>query len=226
MEYIQCVNVSLVRSFPGSGEKRIIDHISAQFKAGQMSLISGDTGAGKSTLLHILAGLIRPTEGDVVADSKSVSRWISFHRDIWRRKIGIIFQQPHLLTGLTVFENVCLPLIPRNIPIKTLREKGLKALECLGISPMASEMVMTLSGGERQRVAAARAIVSDPEVILADEPTAHQDDENVNRLMDIFEHFKRKNTLIIVVSHDPRIAEAYCFDTSYRIENGRMEKVR
>lgn len=225
MERIQCVNVSLAKPFAGLKDKKILDHVTVQFNAGQMSLIIGATGAGKSTLIHILAALIRPTEGEVLADSQNVSRWTSFHRDRWRQKLGIIFQQPHLLTGLTVFENVCLPLMPGKISLKTIRQKGFNALERLGLSHMAAEKVMTLSGGERQRVAAARAIVSNPEMILADEPTAHQDDKNVKRLMDVFEHFKRKNAAIIVASHDPRLAESKRFDTRFKIENGRTEKV-
>lgn len=226
MQRVQCVNVSLIMSLSGQAEKSIIHRVNAKFNAGQMSLITGVTGAGKSTLLHILAGIIRPTEGEVIVDDEKVSRWMTYHRDRWRQKVGIIFQQPHLLNGLTVFENVSLPLIPRKMPLKTIRKKGFHALDSMGLFHMAGEKVTALSGGERQRVSAARAIVSGPELILADEPTAHQDMDNVKRLMDIFEHFKRKNTVVIVASHDPRLVESRRFDTCFMIENGALKKVQ
>ncbi len=226
MNHIQCRDVSLKVFGPAEHEKIIIDRVTVDFEAGRMVLVSGATGAGKSTFLHILAGLIRPTEGEVRVDGEKVSRWTSYHRDMWRRKLGIIFQQPHLLAGLTVLENVCLPLVPRKIPIEKIREKGFQALECMDLTHMASEMVMSLSGGERQRIAVARAIVSTPEMILADEPTAHQDLENVLRLIHVFENYKRQNSLVIVASHDPRLAESQRFDDSYRIEHGRLERIQ
>ncbi len=225
MDHIQIKEVSFKISGPGDHEKTIIDHVSVDFEAGRMVLVTGATGAGKSTFLHILAGLIRPTEGEVRVDGKSVSRWTSFHRDMWRRKLGIIFQQPHLLTGLTVLENVCLPLIPRKITIREIRKKGFQALECMGLAHMAGDMVMSLSGGERQRIAAARAIISEPEMILADEPTAHQDSENVLRLVHILENYKRQNAVVILASHDPRLAESQRFDSCFRIENGSLERI-
>jgi ABC-type lipoprotein export system ATPase subunit len=223
MDHIQCKDVSVLVFGPGMHKKIILDCVTVDLKAGRMVLITGATGAGKSTFLHILAGLIRPTEGEVRVDGERLSRWTSYHRDMWRRKLGVIFQQPHLLSGLTILENVCLPLIPREITIKEIREKGLNALEQIGLAHMAGEMVISLSGGERQRIASARAIVSDPEMILADEPTAHQDLENVSRLIHIFEKYKRKNSLVIVASHDPRLVESHRFDDYFRIENGKLD---
>ncbi len=224
MEQIQCVEVSFRILVPANHEKTIIDRVNVDFKTGQIMLITGATGAGKSTFLHIMAGLIRPTEGEVRVDGEKVSRWTSFHRDMWRRNLGIIFQQPHLLPGLTVLENVCLPLIPRKIPLSELRKRGIEALECVGLDSKAGDRVMSLSGGERQRVAISRALVSEPQMILADEPTAHQDMENVLRLMDIFENYKKKNRLVIVASHDPRLPESRRFDECFRLEKGRLEK--
>ena len=225
MECIQCREVSVKMVGPGGHEKIVIDRVTVDFVAGRMVLITGATGAGKSTFLHILAGLIRPSEGEVIVDSEKVSRWISFHRDMWRRKLGIIFQQPHLLPGLTVLENVCLPLIPRKNNIREIKEKAIQALERMGLVHMAGEMVMPLSGGERQRVAIARAIVAEPEMILADEPTAHQDQENVTRLIHVLEGFKSRESIVIVVSHDSRLMESKRFDLCFRIENGKLERI-
>jgi ABC-type lipoprotein export system ATPase subunit len=225
MEHIQCKDISLKRIGPDGHARMIIDRVSVYFEAGRMVLITGATGAGKSTFINILAGLIRPTCGEVRVDGEGVSRWTSYHRDMWRRKAGIIFQQPHLLSGLTVLENVCLPLIPRKITVKTLQEKGFRALEYMGLAHMAGEMIMSLSGGERQRIAAARAIVSEPELILADEPTAHQDVTNIHRLVQIFENYKKRNSIIIVATHDPRLIESERFDTSFLIDSGKLKRI-
>jgi putative ABC transport system ATP-binding protein len=226
MDHIHCKDVSLIIFAPDRHERIIIDRITLDFRAGRIVLVTGATGAGKSTFLHILAGLTRPTQGEVLVDGERVSRWTSYHRDMWRRKIGIIFQQPHLLAGLTVLENVCLPLIPRKITLKEIREKGFQALELMGLVHMAGEMVISLSGGERQRIAAARAIVSEPEMILADEPTAHQDSENVLRLIHIFENYKRQNAIVVVASHDPRLVDSKCFNDCFRIEKGTIERIK
>jgi ABC-type lipoprotein export system ATPase subunit len=225
MDHIQCKDVSLTISRAGMQNKIIIDCVTVEFKAGRMVLIIGATGVGKSTFLHILAGLIRPTEGEVRVDGERLSRWTSYHRDMWRRKLGVVFQQPHLIAGLTVLENVCLPLIPRKMTIKEIRKKGINALEQMGLVHLAGDMVVSLSGGERQRIASARAIVSEPEMILADEPTAHQDSENVFRLIHILERYKRKNSLVIVASHDPRLVESHRFDDCFRIENGKLARL-
>jgi ABC-type lipoprotein export system ATPase subunit len=225
MKHIQCKDISFKVRGTRAHEKNIINRVTVDFEAGQMVLVTGATGAGKSTFLHILAGLIRPTQGEVQVDGEKVSRWTSFHRDLWRRKLGIIFQQPHLLPNLTVLENVCLPLIPRKITINEIRERGFQALEHMGLVHMAGDMVMSQSGGERQRIAAARAIVSEPELILADEPTAHQDSENVLRMIHILENYKRQKCVIIVASHDPRLAESQRFDDCFQIENGILERI-
>ena len=225
MDIIQCKEVSVKMVVPGEHERTVIDRVTVDFEAGRMALITGATGAGKSTFLHVLAGLKRPTEGEIWVDNERVSRWTTFHRDMWRRKLGIIFQQPHLLPGLTVFENVCLPLIPRKITIEEIRDKSIRALERMGLAHMAGEMIKYLSGGERQRVAAARAVVSDPEIILADEPTAHQDNENVVRLIDVLESYKRRKTSVIVASHDSRLLESNRFDSCFRIEMGRLVRI-
>ena len=100
-----CQNVSLYRRRTDGSEQAILKHVNATLNAGEGIMISGNTGAGKSTLLHILAGLLRPSQGQIEANGQPVSRWNAAHRDFWRRKIGIVFQQPHLINEFTVLEN-------------------------------------------------------------------------------------------------------------------------
>ena len=180
--------------------------------------------AGKSTLLHILAGLLRPTQGEIAADGHPVSRWVSFHRDLWRRKVGIIFQQPHLLPDLTTLENVFLPLIPLKMSVKDIRRLGFSALERMGVRHLSGEKALRLSGGERQRVAIARAIIMKPEIIIADEPTSHQDSENTNLVLEAFQNFKDEQAVVIVSVHESGIPDFTLFDRRFHLENGILRE--
>jgi ABC-type lipoprotein export system ATPase subunit len=225
MENIESKGVCLEKSWPGGDRKIILDSIEAEFSAGRMAVIGGKTGAGKSTFLYVLAGLLRPTAGEVVADGQSVSRWVSFHRDLWRRKVGLIFQRDHFIEDMTVLENVCAPLVPRRLPLGQVRKKAAYALSRTGVEHLADESMANLSGGELQRVSCARALVSSPELILADEPTAHQDPENVKRLMNVFEQCREENAIVIVASHDSRILSSGRFDARYTMERGRLGTV-
>jgi ABC-type lipoprotein export system ATPase subunit len=225
MEKIESKKVGLEKSWPEGGRKIILDSIDAEFFAGRMAVIGGETGAGKSTFLYVLAGLLRPSAGEVLADGQSVSRWISYHRDLWRRKIGVIFQRNHFITDMTVLENVCAPLVPRGIPVGQVRRKAFYALSRTGVEHLADENMASLSGGELQRVSCARALVSSPELILADEPTAHQDPENVHRIMNVFEECREENAIVVVASHDTRILSSDLFDARYIMKNGRLGKI-
>ena len=150
-----CQNVSLFRRQADGSERSILKHVDATLTAGEGAMISGKTGAGKSTLLHLLAGLLRPSQGQIKANGQPVSRWHTAHRDLWRRQVGIVFQHPHLINGFTVLENVILPMIPRGASITQLRKLAREALDTLGISHLAKQNVRSLSGGEQQRVSIA-----------------------------------------------------------------------
>ena len=155
-----CQNVSLFRRRPDGTERTILKQVDATLNAGEVAMISGKTGAGKTTLLHLLAGLLRPSEGQITANGQPISHWNTFHRDRWRKQVGIIFQQPHLINEFTVLENVILPMIPRGNSISQLRKLAWEALDTFEISHLANQKVRSLSGGEKQRVSIARAIIS------------------------------------------------------------------
>ncbi len=117
-----CENVSVYRRRSDGTEQAILRHVEASLNGGEGILISGKTGAGKSTLLHLMAGLLRPSQGQITANGQPVSRWNTSHRDLWRRQVGIVFQHPHLINELTVLENVALPLKMRGVPKKEREE--------------------------------------------------------------------------------------------------------
>ena len=148
---ITCHDLSVV--FPrGNGNKcRALDMINATFQAGKMSIITGPVGAGKTTLLNTLAGLTRPTSGEVIVNDQPVSRWTGPHRDRWRRQAGIVFQHHHLLHDLTVLENVMLPLIPLGHTLSTCRSQSLKALKKVGLLHHAGSLANSLSGGSAKK---------------------------------------------------------------------------
>ena len=222
-----CQDISLLRRGWEGSQHAVLKSVSAVFKAGQVAIISGPTGAGKSTLLHILAGLLRPSQGQVLADNLPVSRWNTAHRDRWRRKVGIVFQHPRLLNELTVLENVILPIIPRVSSIALLRRRGYEALESLGISHLAGQPGFALSGGEQQRVSIARAIVSQPEILIADEPTAHQDETAAAAIMNEFIQWKRPETITIIAAHDARLREHSQFaDRKFELRDACLQELK
>ena len=170
--------------WPGKNaeEPLVLEGVTVDFSAGTLSLVTGDTGSGKSTLLHLLAGLLRPTAGEVWAGGLPVSRWPSRHRDPWRQQVGIVFQHLALISDLSVAENLLLPMIPRKITWPRMQEEILRQLAAAGLSALSDAPTSTLSGGQRQRLAIARALVARPRFILADEPTAFQDDLHATQI--------------------------------------------
>jgi ABC-type lipoprotein export system ATPase subunit len=217
---------NLTYSYPNgesSATTPLLRNIDAVFPGGRVVLISGRSGAGKSTLLHLLAGLLRPTSGEILADEQPVSRWLSAHRDRWRRRVGIVFQQDHLVSDLTVLENVMLPLIPRSGSPRQWRESSRTTLARLNAGALLRQPVNTLSGGQRQRVAAARALVDRPDYILADEPTAHQDLENAQRLGQLLRQAAERGAVVVVAAHDRHVEEWLRVDQHLLLANGNLE---
>jgi ABC-type lipoprotein export system ATPase subunit len=201
----------------------LLRNIDAVFPGGRVVLISGKSGAGKSTLLHLLAGLLRPTSGEILADGQPVSRWLTAHRDRWRRQVGIVFQQDHLVSELTVLENVMLPLIPRSGSPRYWRESSHDILARLNAGELVGQSVSTLSGGQRQRVATARALVDAPDYILADEPTAHQDLENAQRLGHLLRQAAEGGAVVVVAAHDRHVDEWLKVDQHLSLADGNLE---
>ena len=205
----------------GSADPLLRD-IEACFPGGRITLISGRSGVGKSTLLHLLAGLLRPTRGEIRAGGQPVSRWRAAHRDRWRRQVGIIFQQDYLIGNLTVLENVFLPLIPRNGGPSQWRKRGLDMLARLNAEELARAPVAFLSGGQRQRVSAARALVAAPGYIVADEPVAHQDPDNARGIGMVLRQAADGGAVVVVAAHDRHVDEWLSVDHHLVLDNGTL----
>jgi ABC-type lipoprotein export system ATPase subunit len=222
MEGLATRGLELVYDASAGSPRTVLQDVSAVFPRGALSLVTGATGAGKSSLLHLLAGLLRPTAGEVLADGAPVSRWVAGHRDRWRRRVGVVFQAANLFSGLSVLENVILPLVPRGRSLTALRAAGLEVLAELGLADLAGAWADRLSGGERQRVALARALVGRPDFLIADEPTAHQDPENAARVLQALAACRGRNAAVVVAAHDPRVIAAGVADRHWHLAAGRL----
>ena len=204
----------------------VLESVHAHFDPGTVNLVTGETGSGKSTLLHLLAGLLRPTAGEVWADGQPVSRWPARHRDIWRQQAGIVFQHLELIPTLSVAENLLLPLIPRQTPWRCMQAEVLRQLDDAGLSDLADAPAHSLSGGQRQRVAIARALVVRPRFLLADEPTAFQDDKQASRIGKQLESAARQGAIVVVCSHDPRLRSSNRVDRRFHLASARLSRNR
>lgn len=170
--------------------------------------IMGPSGSGKSTLLHILGCLDTPTNGDYFLDGEKVSN-LSYNKlaEIRNRKIGFVFQVFNLLPNMSILENVELPLMYAGVHKKARKKSAIEVLEKVGLGHRLKHKPQELSGGERQRTAIARALVNDPAIILADEPTGNLDSTSGGSIMKIFSDLHEQGNTIIVVTHDQNIAK-------------------
>ena len=200
-----------LRKHYGDGEARteVLHGIDLQVNPGEMLAIMGPSGSGKSTLLHLLGGVDTPSQGQVLLEGVDLASLNDDQRTlVRRRRLGFIFQQFNLLPTLTAEENVALPLLLDGVPSAEATRRAAAVLELVGVSHRRSHIPSTMSGGEQQRVAVARALVIEPALLLADEPTGNLDSKNgaqvanmLRRLVDDRHH------TIIMVTHDPKMAK-------------------
>lgn len=183
--------------------------------------VMGPSGSGKSTLLNIMGLLDAPTQGRVTINDRPITSYEDRKLARFRnQEIGFIFQTFHLISDLSVVDNVEVPLIYRRMPSAERRERALKALEQVGLSSRVDHYPTQLSGGQQQRVAIARAIVGQPKLLLADEPTGNLDSQMGDEIMEILHALNRDHqTTIIMVTHDPRMSEHT--EQTIRIFDGR-----
>jgi putative ABC transport system ATP-binding protein len=193
--------------FTDEMETHALSQINLEVKKGEYLAIAGPSGCGKSTLLAIIGLLDSPTNGVYTLNGKPVSALSLNERTrIRNREIGFIFQAFNLIGDLTVYENVELPLTYRSMAASERKEKVQNALERVGVAHRAKHYPAQLSGGQQQRVAVARALVGDPLILLADEPTGNLDSKNGDAVMDLLRDLHRSGATICMVTHDPRYA--------------------
>lgn len=198
----------------------ILDHLNAEIKKSEVVAILGKSGSGKSTLLSLLGGLDKPDQGDIVIDGVDITK-LSYKDliDYRAQKIGIVFQQFYLVSHLTAYENLALPL---DILNRSYSDSEIKSyLDAVGIGHRGHHSPNELSGGESQRLAIARALITRPELLLADEPSGSLDTETGQQVMKVFfEQVRANKTTTLLVTHDNSIADQ-C-DRILRLEKGRF----
>ena len=192
---------------PG-GEVRAVDDLSVTVRARELVAIFGPSGSGKTTLLLLAAGLVRADSGSVRFDGVDLGgvpkREVLEYR---RTKLGLVFQNFNLVPGLSAEENVALPLLLRGVHRREARERALGALDDVGLLHRAEHWPAQLSGGEQQRVSIARALVGEPKLVLADEPTGNLDSETGDAILDLLSGLPReRDVAMILVTHDTRVA--------------------
>jgi putative ABC transport system ATP-binding protein len=198
----------------------VLNGISLQVPEGEFVALMGPSGSGKTTLLNLIAGIDRPTSGQVIVAGTDVARLTESELAKWRsRSVGFIFQFYNLIPVLSAVENVELPLLLTRLGKRERRERALTALKVVGLADRSSHYPRQLSGGQEQRVAIARAIVADPKVLVADEPTGDLDSRSAEEILGLMETLNRdfKKT-IVMVTHDPRAADRA--HTQHHLEKG------
>lgn len=185
----------------------VLKDVNLEIEFGRFTTILGPSGSGKSTLLHIISCLDTPTEGRVFLEDQDVSQLSSDQlADIRGRKIGFVFQQFNLLTNLNALDNASLPLIFQDVSEAERKVRAEKILTELGLSHRLTHRPNQMSGGEQQRVALSRALINNPEILVADEPTGNIDTKNGQKIMELLTNFHKQGKTIIVVTHDLEIA--------------------
>ena len=190
-----------------AGGQEALKGISVSLKAGEMAFLTGRSGAGKSTLLKLIALLERPTQGQVVINGRNTSSLSRRQIPAFRRTIGIVFQDHKLLNDRSVFENVALPLIIAGMRRRELGKRVRAALDQVGLLQVERKKPVALSTGEQQRVGIARAVVSRPPLLIADEPTGNLDPELSLEIMNLFCRFNDVGVTVLIASHDLNLIE-------------------
>jgi putative ABC transport system ATP-binding protein len=216
-----------------------IDGVVLTIEAGKLTVLKGPSGSGKTTLLGIIGCMLRPTSGRIelcikapwASDEEGSTSFEStslperFLAEIRRNTFGFIFQQFNLIRGITALENVMLPAYPAGEGHTVLRGKALALLDRFNILSKALTKVEYLSGGEAQRVTIARALMNNPAVIIADEPTAHLDTMLSHELMGIISELKEQGKTVVIASHDPIVYGCPAVDRVVTIRDGKVETV-
>ncbi|MCU0842371.1 MAG: cell division ATP-binding protein FtsE [Thiobacillaceae bacterium] len=209
----------VTKRYPGGHEA--LSEVSLAIAQGELVFLTGHSGAGKSTLLKLVAAIERPTSGHVIVNGQNVSRLKRAAMPYFRRNIGLIFQDHKLLYDRSVFDNVLLPLHIQGLTGQDAAKRARAALDKVGLLGRERARPITLSGGEQQRLCIARAIVSRPALVLADEPTANLDEAYANDIMDMFRAFNQVGVTLVISTHDLDLVRRYG-GRALTLDHGRL----
>lgn len=190
----------------------------------ELTIIEGPSGSGKTTLLNIIGGLLKPSSGKILVNNKNIIEMNDNEKAYYRNKvIGFVFQSFYLESNFTVYDNVEVPLIIAGILKNERRKMILSTLDSVGLLDKEKMIASKLSGGEKQRVSIARAIVNNPEIILADEPTGNLDSKNGDMIMSLLKRISKEDKIVIVITHNDEQAIKYG-DKIYRLNDGEINE--
>ncbi|MCP4671712.1 MAG: cell division ATP-binding protein FtsE [Desulfobacula sp.] len=206
------------------GGKLALKDISLEIEQGEFVFISGPSGAGKSTLLKILYLAEKVSEGQILIDGMNLARISSSKLPFLRRRFGMVFQDFKLIPSRTVYENVALVLEAAGKKPSYIRKKVIQVLRTTGMEKKLKALPPTLSGGEQQRVAVARAVVGEPSIILADEPTGSLDSSSAQAVLDILMEYHKNGATILVASHNLHLLESNIRGRNIEINNGTIKR--
>jgi len=202
-----------------------LEDVSLLIEARKVTVFKGPSGSGKTTLLSIVGAMAKPTSGRVFVEGKEITSLPErFLAEIRRRTFGFIFQQFHLIRGISALENVMLPAYTTGEKHAALKERAQHLLDLFGLSAKTRARVEWLSGGEAQRVTIARALVNNPAVVIADEPTAHLDTKLSRDFLGIMGQLNAEGKTILIASHDPLIYESALVDRVVEMRDGRIRE--
>lgn len=234
---IELIDVSRIFNAGKPNQFTALHQVSLTIRRGELTILKGPSGSGKTTLLSLIGCMSRPTSGRITLGGVKTSFMPSacsgqsldisslperFLTEIRRNNFGFIFQQFNLVRGISVLENVMLPAYPGGEKFDSFRSRALTLLENFGISRKAGIKVELLSGGEMQRVAIARALINQPEVIIADEPTAHLDSKLSAEFMELIVGFRQKGKTVLIASHDPIVYGEPLADRVIEMRDGQL----
>jgi putative ABC transport system ATP-binding protein len=221
---IELINV--IKTFNGgkSNEFTAISGVTLSIDFNQVTVFRGPSGSGKTTLLSLIGCMARPTSGRIsLAGREITSLPERFLTQIRQKTFGFIFQQFNLIKGVTALENAMLPAYPAGEKYPSLKKRAMHLFDLLNLSTKATSKVEWLSGGEAQRVTIARALINDPSIIVADEPTAHLDTKLSREFMEVIARLKEERKTVLIASHDPLVYESPVIDRVIKVRDGKVE---
>ena len=228
MENKKIIELKKVEKYYEMGDAivKALDCIDIEIDKGDFVAIMGPSGSGKSTSMNLIGSLDYSTKGNILLDGEDIQNLDESELAQLRgQKIGFIFQQFNLIPNLTTKENVMLPMLFQNMEKEDRKERAEEVLMAVDLGDRMEHYPNQLSGGQQQRVAIARALANNPDIILADEPTGNLDTKTGDKVMDFLTDLNKKGKTIIMVTHDPELAEKYA-NTIYSVRDGKVESLR